>query len=152
MNGKRLAGFAIVVLAVVLVNVYVVSFGRVSGISMEPTLKDGEWILIKKFAYHYKSPQPGDIVMIERKAQQEQLVKRVVAAEGDEIWSEFGKLHLNGQLQTEGYVRERMIGEVASTIVPKGYVYVLGDNRNKSEDSRNFGLVPLREIKGRIEK
>ena len=120
----------------------------ISGESMAPTIGDGELIFVNKLNYQFGKPKPGDVVMIDRG--KEKLVKRVVAVGGDEVWTGGGYLYRNGERITEPYVKELMRVGVKRVKIPTDYVYVMGDNRNYSEDSRNFGPIPVSQIKGEL--
>lgn len=127
----------------------------VDGNSMNPGLADGEKIIISNFLY---TPDYGDIIVISRDAgKEEALIKRVVALGGDEINIDF-ETHLitvNGRVITEKYRVTEPIshkGDVDFPVrVPEGCVFVLGDNRNDSRDSRfsDVGFIAADDIGGR---
>jgi signal peptidase I len=119
--------------------------------SMVPTLLVGDRVFVNKFIYRFKEPHRGDIVVfrsVERGG--EDLIKRVVGLPGDEIAVRGGKLFLNGEPQREPYVNKQFPDRsfFSQTMVPKGYVFVMGDNRANSYDSRRFGPVPEKNIEG----
>jgi signal peptidase I len=119
--------------------------------SMVPTLRVGDRVLVNKFIYRFTEPQRGDIVVFESvEGGGEDLIKRVVGVPGDEIRVRGGRLFVNGEPQREPYVNRRApdTSTSAPTTVPKGHVFVMGDNRANSRDSRYFGPIPEKKIEG----
>jgi signal peptidase I len=118
--------------------------------SMIPTLEIGDRVLVNKFIYRFTEPKRGDIVVFTSVDDpKEDLIKRVVGVPGDKIAVRDGNLLLNGQPQKESYVVKRACVSGAPktcsfgpVMVPKGRVFVMGDNRANSYDSRFFGPVP----------
>jgi signal peptidase I len=123
--------------------------------SMEPTLHGcqrctNDRVLINKLAYDFEEPERGDIVLFrDPEGGAEPLIKRVVGLPGDRIAVRYGKLVLNGEPRKEPYVVNRAcVRGVPKTCsfgpvtVPEGHVFVMGDNRARSYDSRFFGPVP----------
>ena len=127
----------------------------VRGSSMEPTLRDGDCIFVQTAGYH--QPRQGDIVAIRAKDRQgKHLIKRIIAREGDTVQIDFeaGMVFVNGQLLEEPYINEAttLSGDIPFPVtVPPGCFFVLGDNRNHSQDSRSsaLGFVPLDDIEGK---
>jgi signal peptidase I len=119
-------------------------------ISMQPTLMEGDRILINRLTYHFRDPQAGDVVVFDSPLNNdEDLVKRVVAVEGDTVAIRDGSLYVNGVAQEEPYLLEQDFqGEESETVIPAGQVFVLGDNRNNSGDSRIFGPIPRDSLIG----
>ncbi len=119
--------------------------------SMVPTLQVGDRVLVNKFIYRFTDPKRGDIVVFKSvEGGSEDLIKRVVGVPGDEISVRRGKLFVNGEPQREPYVNKKWPDRsfFAPTTVPKGHVFVMGDNRANSRDSRFFGPVPEEKIEG----
>jgi len=119
--------------------------------SMEPTLEMGDRVLVSRLSYHFRSPRPGDIVVFDppNLESEDPYIKRVVAVTGDRVSVHDGKLYVNGIAQVEPYVKEYPIrGNFDEVVVGPGSVWVMGDNRNDSSDSRVFGEVPLGNIIG----
>jgi signal peptidase I len=119
--------------------------------SMVPTLQVGDRVLVNKFIYRFTEPERRDIVVFKSvEGGGEDLIKRVVGVPGDKISVRGGKLLVNGERQREPYVNRRFPDRsfAASTTVPKGHVFVMGDNRANSRDSRYFGPVPNKKIEG----
>jgi signal peptidase I len=119
--------------------------------SMVPTLRVGDRVLVNKFIYRFTEPQRGDIVVFESvEGGREDLIKRVVGVPGDEISVRRGRLFVNGEPERERYVNKKYPDSSSSapTTVPEGHVFVMGDNRANSRDSRYFGAVPKKKIEG----
>ena len=117
---------------------------RISGSSMESTMKDGEIVLMSRFATMQEKYEMGDIVMFHYYDADggKTVVKRIIATEGDHI-----RILADGGV--EEYVHDRTDGLVDMT-VPKGTVFVMGDNRGESFDSRNMGAIPCEDLKGKV--
>jgi signal peptidase I len=119
--------------------------------SMVPTLKVGDRVLVNKFIYRFSEPARGDIVVFKSvEGGDEDLIKRVVGVPGDEISVRNGRLLVDGEPQKEPYVNKRYPDRSFSApmTVPEGHVFVMGDNRTNSQDSRVFGPVPEKNIEG----
>jgi signal peptidase I len=122
--------------------------------SMVPTLEPGEHVLADKLAYRFGSPKRGDLVVFHAPRTGEVLLKRVVALPGDRVGIEDSALVVNGRRPSEPYVKDaRLIdGEYFGPIrVPRGEVFVLGDRRSDSVDSRTFGPIPESALIGRVD-
>jgi signal peptidase I len=119
--------------------------------SMIPTLEIGDRVLVNKFIYRFTEPSHGDIVVFQSVDNpDEDLIKRVVGLPGDTIAVRRGHLLLNGERQKEPYLNKKLPDRsfYAKTKVPKGHVFVMGDNRGNSADSRVFGPLPKKNIEG----
>jgi signal peptidase I len=118
--------------------------------SMEPTLVKGDRVLVNRFEYRFTEPAPGDVIVFHPPiAPDEDYIKRVVAVGGDTVEVKKGALFVNGVAQEEPYLKEPYIeGLYPEETVPEGYIFAMGDNRNRSGDSRVFGPVKLESILG----
>ena len=119
--------------------------------SMVPTLLVGDRVFANKFIYRFAEPERGDIVVFEDvEGGEEDLIKRVVAVAGDRVRVNAGVLKVDGEFQEEPYVKPQFPdGNIyGPEKVPEGYVFVMGDNRRNSADSRVFGLLPIENIEG----
>lgn len=124
---------------------------RVDGVSMRPTLQNGEFILVNKLAYRLGHPNRGDIVVFKFPLDPTQdLIKRVIGLPGDHVAVRNGTLYLNDQALQESYIaaEPEYTGE---WVVPEGNLFVLGDNRNDSSDSHSWGMLPLENVVGKAE-
>ncbi len=129
----------------------------VEGRSMFPTLVNHERLIVDKLSFFIGKPARGEIVVFRfPKDETRDFIKRVIAVEGDSIEMKNGQVLVNGKAYEEGYTwkedpKGSNISNFPKTIVPKDTIFVLGDNRNNSEDSRfaDVGFVPLKLVKGR---
>ena len=119
--------------------------------SMIPTLQINDRVLVNKFIYRFTEPERRDIIVFQSVESADQdLIKRVVGLPGDEIAVRNGKLFVNGEPQKEPYTNNKLpdVSFFAQTSVPKDHVFVMGDNRSNSQDSRVFGPLPKKNIEG----
>jgi len=122
---------------------------RVDGFSMRPTLQDGEYILVNKLAYQTGEPKRGDIVVFVFPVNpQEDLIKRVIGLPGESVAVHNGIVSVNGVPLTEPYIAAPPAYD-DEWIVPEGQLFVLGDNRNDSRDSHQWGFLPVENVIGR---
>jgi signal peptidase I len=121
--------------------------------SMTPTLDPGDHVLANKLAYRFGDPRRGDLVVFHAPAAGGLMLKRIVALAGDRVGIEDGVLHVNGRAVREPFVDHRLVDSVyfGPVRVPSGAVFVMGDRRSDSLDSRVFGSVPRRRIVGRVD-
>ncbi len=122
---------------------------RVDGESMEPTLLSGEYLIVNRLGYHLGSPQRGDIVVFHFPLNpKEEYVKRVIGLPGDEVVIRGGSVYINGQLLNESYINVKT--NIPGTWkVQADQLFVLGDNRDNSQDSRDWGTVPMNYVIGK---
>ena len=123
---------------------------RVEGFSMVPTLQDGEFVLVNRLAYRIGQPQRGDIIVFHHPAEQqrEDLIKRVIGLPGDSVRIENGSVTVNGVQLKETYIAAEP-SYAGEWTVPDQELFVLGDNRNNSSDSHQWGFVPYNDIVGK---
>lgn len=122
---------------------------RVDGSSMEPSLHDGEYVIVNKWAYKFGSPQRGDVVVFHfpRDTKQE-YIKRIVGLPGDMVSISDRKVFVNGKLLEEVYINDEPTYQ-GNWAVPDHQLFVLGDNRNNSSDSHVWGPVSLDYVIGK---
>lgn len=136
---------------VLVVRLFVAQPVLTDGHSMEPTLHDGDALVIDQVTYRFRDPDIGEIVMAITPDTRQSVVKRVVAIGGDSVGIEDGVLIRNGRPVDEPYADLSQMGGYywGPVDVPAGHVFLLGDNRLESVDSRNYGTVPVDDVEGR---
>lgn len=135
---------------------YIVQAVRVQGSSMMPTLSDGGCYLLNRLVFSFRDPKPMDIVALQDPEDKGLAVKRIVARPGDRVFLSDGKVFVNGKALAEIYLD----GGTKTFPDPRyraqmwicglNQYFVLGDNRNKSADSRLYGAVPRQNILGLV--
>jgi signal peptidase I len=122
---------------------------RVDGASMQPTLETGEFVIVNKLAYMLGKIQVGDVIVFHFPRDPEQeYIKRVIGLPGDQVAVQDGIVSVNGQPLDEDYIAAPPAYE-STWEVPPDSLFVLGDNRNNSSDSHNWGPVPLDYVVGK---
>jgi signal peptidase I len=131
----------------VLVNAITGRF-RIDGSSMEPNLHDGEYVIVNRVVYRLQAPQRGDVVVFQREGKRE-FIKRIIGLPGETVEVKGSRVLVNGVALTEPYIAQpNAYSMEPRTIGPNEY-FVLGDNRNNSSDSHNWGTIPLSVIDGK---
>ena len=122
------------------------------GISMYPTLVGGEGMFTEKLTYTVSAPQRDDIIICRYPYHTEKCVKRVIAVPGDRISISDGAIYLNGEKLDESAYWDDYIedSEMPEVTVPERSLFVVGDNRNNSGDSRHVGFIPYCQVKGKV--
>lgn len=122
---------------------------RVDGISMRPTLENGEFVLINKMSYRFSEVERGDIIVFHFPLDpEEELIKRVIGLPGDQVVVKNNQVYVNGQMLNEPYIAQPPIYSGEWTVL-EGQFFVLGDNRNNSNDSKDWGLLPAENVVGK---
>ncbi len=147
--------YLIVVLG--LIHFFVATVFIVDGVSMDPTLKNGEVVVVNRLAYLISPPAQGDIVVLRYPGdpQKRKFVKRIIGRPGDIVTIASDRFLVNGRLLTEAYLDPMVATEVtnprfANVKLGQQEYYAAGDNRPLSNDSRFFGLVPGEFLIGRV--
>jgi signal peptidase I len=138
------------------VAIFVVTFllqiSRVEGISMEPTLKGGEYTIINKLTYRWRVPERGEVIVFQAPMDAgADYIKRVIAVPGETVGVKGGVVYVNGNPLTESYEENCPDYDFPATVVPEGHLFVLGDNRNRSYDSHLWvePFLPMALVRGR---
>ena len=141
---------AVAVLIVTFVTVFIGRFCRVKGQSMEPTLHTAEWLWTDRLTYEFGAPQRGDVIVLKYRDTREKYVKRVIGLPGENVEVKEHKVYVNGQALLEPYIKEAPANDYAKVTVPGDSYFVMGDNRNQSDDSRgSVSYVPRASIEGK---
>lgn len=123
---------------------------QVSGLSMAPHIASGEIVVINTMAYRVGAPARGDIIAFHHDGPTPEIfIKRVIGLPGDRIAIDRGTVIVNGTPLVEPYVRFPDERSFRAVTVPQGSLYVLGDNRADSDDSRFWGFVPENQVLGK---
>jgi len=146
--------YVIVIVVVFLLFIFVVGLQQVVGPSMNPTLNEGDIMIVNKLTYHLKDIGRNDIVVIMQ--DEKYMVKRVVGVPGETIEYKNNHIFVNGVEFEETFIdldkvhtNDFSIKDLGYDTIPEGKYLVLGDNRENSLDSRDYGLVDRKEIVGR---
>ncbi|MEK3734536.1 MULTISPECIES: signal peptidase I [Paenibacillus] len=139
----------------------------VQGPSMEPNFISGQKLIVNQVLYDIRKPERGEVIVFHVPAEGRDFIKRVIAVEGDTVKVEGDKVLVNGEPVNEAYIQEaidqahaenRLYNNtdfpnsfVTEGVVPEGHLFVMGDNRSNSTDSRMIGYVPYGDIIGRAD-
>jgi signal peptidase I len=125
---------------------------KVESVSMQPTLYEGDFVFVNKLGYRLGKPQRGDIIVFRYPPDPTQIpyIKRVIGLPGDQIVISNGEVVINGNRLTEPYIMAAP-ARGGSWTVPADSLFVMGDNRNNSSDSRSWGFVPYENVIGKAE-
>jgi signal peptidase I len=150
---KDIISYLLIIVLVVLIRVFIFDPVRVDGPSMENTLLDGQVIILNKIGYKKGEIKRFDIVVadVTINGKEERVVKRVIGLPNDTIYAKDGKVYINDKVIDSSFISsetEDFIPNDFKKIPPDRY-FLMGDNRNVSLDSREFGLVKKEDIKGK---
>ena len=164
---EYLEPIVIAVLIALFIRAFIVQAFKIPSGSMEPTLLVGDHIFVNKFIYgikipftdkkffQFKKPERGDVVVfIYPKDRSKDFIKRVIGTEGEKVEIHHNKIYINDELINDpwGHYDEKkdsiIMEEYGPEIVPKNSLFVLGDNRDNSQDSRFWGFVNVNAVKG----
>lgn len=169
---EYIEAFAVAIVLALIIRTFIVQAFKIPSGSMEDTLLIGDHILVNKFIYgeripytdirffDFKRPRRGDVVVfVYPKDESKDFIKRVVGVEGDTVLVKEKKLYVNDKLVEDHYANHKdsaiIPGHVqprdyfGPVVVPKDALFVMGDNRDRSADSRFWGFVPLSKVKGK---
>ena len=153
---KDSLGIIIIILVVLLVNIYIISFQQVVGPSMNSNLQSGDIVILNKLIYKIRNVRRCDVISFEQDSKN--MVKRVIGLPGEYIEYKDNYLYIDGVKYAEDYLDKDTITKNFKleelpghyTKIPDGMYLVLGDNRTDSTDSRDFGLIKKKDIKGKV--
>jgi signal peptidase I len=161
-RGIAFTTVGICLMAIFLKNLIFVDY-KVEGVSMQPTYKEGRLLSINKLGLYFDSINRFDVVVFNPPNSDEIYVKRVIGLPGDEIHYKDDQLYVNGKVIKEPFLLTREKTNVTKLTgnftleeitdkkeIPEGYIFVIGDNRLQSRDSRHFGLVSMNDVIGTV--
>lgn len=145
---KSLA-FAIII--AIIIKSFLIDSTRIDGLSMYPTLKNNDRLLVNKISTYFREPSRGEIIVFHAPDSDKDYIKRIIGIPGDLIEIQYGKVYVNGNLLTEDYIEKGVrtfTDESSVWEVPAEQYFVLGDNREpgQSKDSRYFGTIDRKSI------
>lgn len=157
--------FVLAIILAILIKNFIATPYVVDGSSMQPTLTDGQILIVNSLSYRFKEPKRGDVIVfkheevpvrdnwLDRLLNRDGLVKRIIGVPGDTVLIEYGKVYVNGEMLEEEYVDYEITGSYGPVTLEDGMLFVLGDNRypHGSSDSRFFGPVSVDSILGRAD-
>jgi signal peptidase I len=122
----------------------------VVGISMEPSFYDGERLLVNRVVYYLHEPERGDVIVFQPGGQQPDYIKRIIALPGDTVEVKNGAVYVNDSKLDEPYIKSSPRYTTELKTIPANSYFVLGDNRNNSNDSHNGWVVQSEKIVGKV--
>lgn len=157
--------FAVAFIVVIVIRLFLFDNYVVLGVSMEPNFHNKERIIVNKIIYDFRDPVRGEVIILHTSSG-EDYIKRVIGLPGETIRIQGDEVYINGEQIQESYIAEEIENakrsgssynkgvypiEGTEVTVPEGHVFVLGDNRPKSSDSREIGFIPFDDIVGRAD-
>lgn len=142
----------------IVIYLFVLTPNQVKGASMEPTFHSGDYILTSRITYKFRRMERGDVVVFKSPKNPDiEYIKRIIATPGQTVMVKDGEVYVNGQIMTENYISAKTnlweggcIQDGDEYVVPDGELFVMGDNRPRSSDSREFCSVPFQSIIGQV--
>lgn len=142
----------------IVIYLFILSPHQVKGASMNPTFESGDYILTSKITYKLHEPERNDIIVFKSLKNPEiDFIKRVIALHGQKIKIVNNEVFINNEILQEPYISAPttlfeggFIQNGIEITVPEGYLFVMGDNRPRSSDSRDFGFIPVKEVIGKV--
>lgn len=143
---------------VFLVTTYIADIHSITTNDMKPTLQTGDRVIVDKQIYSFQSPQRGDVVLflppksLQDNQFRDAFVQRIIGLPGDRVAIDKGTVYINSQPLDEHYLHGRSTEPFTPITIPATSYFVLGDNRNHSYDSQDWGILPRRNILGKVTK
>ncbi|MGQ9844595.1 MAG: signal peptidase I [Caldisericia bacterium] len=119
--------------------------------SMNPTLYENDLIIVNKFIFRFREPKRGEIVIFKPPYGDKDYIKRVIGLPKEVIEIKDGFVYINGKKLIEPYIKNFTLGNLPPLEIPEGKIFVLGDNRGNSLDSREFGPIEIEKLDGRAD-
>ena len=147
---REIVGLVLLAVVIFLLLQFMVPRFEVVGSSMEPNLHDGQRLLINKVVYFFREPEAGEVIVFQPpKNKRTDYIKRIIALPGDVVEIKSGVVYVNGSPLDEPFIKDQPGYTLNPTEVPENDYFVLGDNRNNSNDSHNDWTVPRKNIVGK---
>lgn len=140
------------IILVVIIRAFIIDSRIVPTPSMVPTIQCNDRLFVEKITHRFKGLERGEVIVFvppEQSGLKDDLIKRLIGLPGDTIEIKEGTLYVNNESQEEPYLAEPIQYELAPVLVPEGKIFVLGDNRNRSYDSHEWGFAELDSVKGK---
>ena len=140
------------IVLVIIIRAFILDSRVVPTPSMVPTIQCGDRLFVEKVTHRFKGLQRGDVIVFvppEQSRLEDDLIKRLIGLPGDTVEIRDGKVYVNNQALEEPYLAEPIQYEYSLVKVPEGKLFVLGDNRNRSYDSHEWGFADLDSVKGK---
>lgn len=142
----------------IVIYLFILTPNQVKGASMEPSFQSGDYILTSRVTYKMRSFHRGDVIVFKAPMNPDiEYIKRIIGLSGDKIMIENGNVFVNDKLLQENYISARtnlweggFIKEGQALTVPDNDLFVMGDNRPRSSDSREFGPIPIDSVIGQV--
>jgi signal peptidase I len=140
---------AVMIFVVIVMRSFVFDLMIIRGDSMSPTIMQGDRVMVNKMTYSFRKPKRGDIIAL--KIVHKRLIKRIIGLPGDIIEVKDGRLYRNGKEVVQGWYPYNINrGSYGPRIIRDKYIFVMGDNRILSMDSRDFGPIPYKDVIGEV--
>ena len=147
---KDFGSYIIVGIIVILLFIYVVAFIQVQGPSMQTTFTEGDLVFLSKVHYKFSDVKRGEVLIFENKGVKN-LIKRVIGLPGEKIEVKNNTLYINDQAYEEDYLADGTVTyDFKTDVIPENCYFVLGDNRQNSQDSRELGCIKKENIIGKV--
>ncbi len=142
----------------IVIYLFILQPNQIRGASMEPTFESGDYIFTSKITYKLRTPERGDVIVFRSPRNPDiEFIKRIIGLPGDTIEIKSEEIFVNGKQLQENYIAAKtplweggFIKDSEVKVVPAGELFVMGDNRPRSSDSREFGFIPLGSIIGQV--
>jgi signal peptidase I len=155
-SGKKAAwdwiqAILIAVVLAIIIRLFVFEPFNVSGPSMKETMHTGDLVIVNKLIYKIRDPKPGEVIVFHA-PEHKDYIKRVIALPGEKLEARNNKVYINGKEIKEPYLADNVrTQDFSEVIVPPGHIFVMGDNRMDSTDSRVLGPISIDKLVGRAD-
>ncbi len=148
--GELVEAVIIAVILAAVIRIFLFQPFFIPSCSMYPTLQPGDRIIVNKLVYRFDEPERGDIIVFRYPLDRSKdYIKRIIAVGGEKVAIRENYVYINGKPLKESYLPRTELSDYDATVVPEGTFFVMGDNRNDSQDSRYWGMVPRRDVIGK---